>query len=215
MLTAPPVGLAPPPRIVPMVACRIARPPAGRQWLHEPRLSGERGLIRLDGGAPRLVDGDGHDLSARYPALVAAARRLAARSLVLDGIVAIADPAGVTSRARLARDHAAHPERVRFYAFDVIWQHGADLRGWPLRLRRAALATLLAARPMRAPVPEPIVEVPCVPGDGTACLEAAAALGLAGIVSKLAASCYVGGPARTWLETPTDAPPGARRRAAA
>jgi bifunctional non-homologous end joining protein LigD len=82
-----------------------------------------------------------------------------------------------------------------FFAFDLLHLNSQDLRRTPLIERRAALCKLIEPDPR-----SPIQFSDHVDSDGARFFKAAAELGLEGIVSKLAASLYRGGPSRSWLK---------------
>src|SRR5262249_38323482 len=87
------------------------------------------------------------------------------------------------------------PNRILFFAFDLLHLDGEDLRGQPLMDRRALLRKLI--KPDRRC---PIQFSDHVEGDGAKFFKAAAELGLEGIVSKRAASRYCSGRSRSWLK---------------
>ena len=83
-----------------------------------------------------------------------------------------------------------------FFAFDLLHHDGEDLRGKPLIERRALLRKLIKPDPK-----SPIQFSDHVEGDGAEFFEAAAKLGLEGIISKRAASRYRSGRSKSWLKT--------------
>jgi ATP-dependent DNA ligase len=60
-------------------------------WLYEEKVDGWRILAYKDGARVRLVSRNGRDHTRRFADLAAAIAKLSARSLVLDGEVAIYD----------------------------------------------------------------------------------------------------------------------------
>ena len=72
-------------------------PPAGSDWLHEIKHDGFRLMVRQDGYRVRLFTRNGHDWAGRYPAIVAAAATIKARSFLIDGEAVAADARGVAS----------------------------------------------------------------------------------------------------------------------
>src|SRR5262245_52021715 len=73
----------------------VPKPPAGEDWLHEIKHDGFRLAVRRDGGGVRLITRNGHDWSARYPSIAAAANRLRCRSCLIDGEVVVANNSGL------------------------------------------------------------------------------------------------------------------------
>jgi ATP-dependent DNA ligase len=60
-------------------------PPSGADWVHEIKHDVYRLIVRRDGPRVRLYSGNGYDLTARLPAIAAAAERIRAKSLTIDG----------------------------------------------------------------------------------------------------------------------------------
>jgi bifunctional non-homologous end joining protein LigD len=80
-----------------------------------------------------------------------------------------------------------------FYAFDLLWLDGDDLRGVPLLERKRALRGIIP------PQPCPVLYVDHVAGSGIELFEAACAGDLEGIVAKLADASYTP-EATTWVK---------------
>ena len=157
---APKAKAAKPPRsLKPMMAEREdaavldrARFRAG-DWLVEPKLDGIRAVVTIRDGASTLVSRNGNDLTAAYPAVVAALSSHAADVLVLDEELVAPISTGVPSFERLqqrmglidegqiAQADAEIP--VIYYAFDVLHVDGVDLRQTPLRTRKQILRRLV------------------------------------------------------------------------
>ena len=85
---------------------------------------------------------------------------------------------------------------LAFYAFDLLFVDGFDLRDAPLAERKATLGKLLAANGDHSR----IRFSEHLGGDGDAILRHACRLGLEGIVSKRAAAPYRSGRVKTWLK---------------
>jgi ATP-dependent DNA ligase len=60
------------------------KPPSGADWLHEIKHDGYRLIVRRDGAAVRLYTRNAFDLTARLPAIAAAAERIKATSFTID-----------------------------------------------------------------------------------------------------------------------------------
>ena len=107
---------------------------------------------------------------------------------------------------RTTRGALAHPERLAYYAFDILWLNDDDLRGQPLLERKFRLAMLLRD------VGGPLVYVDHLSAEqGQGLYDAAIALGCEGIVSKRANARDLGGDTREWLKIK---PPEVRERQA-
>jgi ATP dependent DNA ligase domain len=69
----------------------VVCPPAGSGWFHEIKHDGIRLLVRRENERVRAFTRNGNDWAARYPAIVAAAAALRARSFLIDGEAVVAD----------------------------------------------------------------------------------------------------------------------------
>ena len=89
--------------------------------------------------------------------------------------------------------HGDAPERLAFFAFDLLWLNGEDLRRRPMLERKARLAKLLRRAPERVVFSD-------WNGGGRDLFRRVGELGSEGIVSKRADSPYTSGPSSTWLK---------------
>lgn len=83
------------------------------------------------------------DWTDRYPLIVSAGRKLDCRSAILDGEVIVQDARGISDFEALRSAMRWHPHKLIFYAFDLFYLDGKDLRDRPLLERRAKLRELL------------------------------------------------------------------------
>lgn len=178
-----------------MLPTLAAQAPEGDQWQHEIKYDGYRTLIAVDGQEARAFTRNGHDWTDRYRPLVEAARSLR-RPMMLDGEVVVQDEHGRSDFSTLPSTITHHPDRLIFYAFDLLSLGGKDLRSSPLMERRAQLADLIGGNGPTSCIQfsEHVV------GNGAAMFEAADRLGLEGIVSKKLSSRYRSGQTRAWLK---------------
>jgi bifunctional non-homologous end joining protein LigD len=171
--------------------------PDGDEWLHELKLDGYRVLAYLRRGKRvRLSTRNGNDFTARAPAVVAELAGLAADEAVLDGEMVVLRPDGVTDFQLLQNAlGSGSAGDIVYYAFDLPYLDGLDLRGVPLEARKQELKDLLSRTPRaRVRLSDHIV------GDGPAFLEQACAAGAEGIVAKRRDSVYRGTRTRDWLK---------------
>ncbi len=152
------------------------------------KLDGARIQVHRDGDEVAVFSRSLDDLTARLPEVVAAARGLAARRVVLDGeaIALRADgrpePFQVTA-SRIASGTAG----VAPLLFDVLHLEGEDLLDAPLARRAEALA---AAAPEVLRVPRLVT---ADPDEAQAHLDAALAAGHEGVVVKALDAPYAAG----------------------
>ena len=91
----------------------------------------------------RLTSRRGIDCSSEYPWLVSALKHQPYRDMVLDGEIVALDEAGRPS-FQLLQNRMGEPRPVLlYYAFDVLYRDGYDLRGVGLEQRKALLAASL------------------------------------------------------------------------
>ena len=123
------------------MAPTLVREPFHRDgWVYEEKVDGWRIVAYKDGQRVRLVSRNGVDHTRRFRHLAAAIAKLSARSLVLDGEIAIYDD---QLRSRFEWLREPDPDAVAtpplLMAFDVMYHDRRDLTGRPLRDRRARL----------------------------------------------------------------------------
>jgi bifunctional non-homologous end joining protein LigD len=159
--------------------------PEGDQWIYEVKFDGYRALLMKHGEQVRLRSRNDKDLTRAYPSIGAAALRLNADSVVLDGEVVAVDARGHPSFQAL-QHRAAHPGyAVVFYAFDVIHLDGRDLTRLPLGDRKALLPGIIEG--------SSILLSHALPGTAAQVIDAVQRLGLEGVVAKRKDSIYHAG----------------------
>jgi bifunctional non-homologous end joining protein LigD len=167
--------------IKPMLAKPTDKLPSGDKWVHEIKLDGYRLQIHKRGHDVRCFTREGHDWTERFSSLVVPAWTLEAREFVLDGEVTVQDEKGRPDFGRLQRDLANKiTSRLVYFAFDILYIDGHDLRLAPLIDRKAVLAELLSAQKKGSP----IVLSEHTAGNGEATWRDLCKLGLEGVVSK-------------------------------
>jgi bifunctional non-homologous end joining protein LigD len=103
--------------------------------------------------------------------------------------------AGVPDFGLLHADLAAdRQDRLLYYAFDLLYLDGFDLRGARLAERKRVLAELLAGASGR------ILYAEHLEGDGAEIHERACAMGVEGIVSKQQDALYRSGRTESWIK---------------
>jgi bifunctional non-homologous end joining protein LigD len=151
-------------------------------------------LAYKDGQRVRLMGRNGVDHTRRFSDLATAVAKLSARTLVLDGEVAIYDD-HLRSRFDWLRD----PERDAvatppvLMAFDLLYRDGRDLTARPLRDRRTRLEDVVAGNSLIFPVRRLVA-------GGLEAWNEVVARGFEGYVAKDENSRYEGGPTRSWLK---------------
>ncbi|CAG1014740.1 MAG: DNA ligase D [Rhizobiaceae bacterium] len=183
--------------VSPALATLRASAPTGSRWLHEIKFDGYRLQAHVAGGKARLFTRSGLDWTDRFGAAVPAA--LAALSVdtgIIDGELVVEAAGGASDFAALQADLSeGRSDRFRFYAFDLLYLDGYDLRGCALVDRKAALKALLDGANRVVAYSEHFDE------EGEIILRHACRLSLEGVVSKVRTGKYPAGRSREWIKS--------------
>jgi bifunctional non-homologous end joining protein LigD len=191
---------APMPKYIePLFATLRDRPPVGDNWVHEIKFDGYRFQIHVQYGRPTTVyTRRGHNWTHKAKAIASATFPLET-SAVIDGEAVVVGADGTTDFNELERALGkGDSDRLMFYAFDVPYLDGYDLRNETLLNRKRALKLLLE----RLPPDSPIQYSEHVEGDAIAMKKKLCGLNLEGIVSKLKDGRYISGRSDVWVKTP-------------
>jgi len=110
-------------------------------WIFEPKMDGFRAVAYVEGGTCRLVSRNWNAFKTFEPLATAIAQELAGRSAILDGEIVHPGPDGRPMFYELMRRRGP----FCFYAFDLLWLDGIDLR--PLSERKTLLRKMLPRKP--------------------------------------------------------------------
>jgi bifunctional non-homologous end joining protein LigD len=176
------------------LALLVEAPPDGDEWVHEQKFDGYRIGLRIEGASVQLWSRRGQEWTADFPAVAAAGTNLSARQALLDGEVAVVLPSGVTSFQALQNRTPATP--VTYFAFDLLYLDGDDLRDQPLIERKKRLRRLIGRNMTGV-----IRYSDSVIGGGREFFATACDVGLEGIVSKRRDARYRGGRNADWQKT--------------
>ncbi|MFC4523619.1 DNA polymerase ligase N-terminal domain-containing protein [Cupriavidus pinatubonensis] len=187
--------LAPAPaRLAPQLATPTAKLPPGSGWIIETKLDGYRLLARISDAKVHLITRNGHDWTRKLASLAKEVEKLDLSEGWLDGeIVVLRDGLPDFNALQTAIDGRLN-DSIIYFVFDVPYWEGRDLRRVPLRERRAHLARLVDDRSDRVRFSEsfdaPAAQV----------FQAAAELGLEGLILKRAESPYTSSRTADWLK---------------
>ncbi|AMS45159.1 ATP-dependent DNA ligase [Aminobacter aminovorans] len=183
--------------IPPCIPTLVDKPPEGDRWSHEIKYDGYRTQIHLIGRNAYGYTRNGHDWSNKYGSVLVAARETIRCDAILDGEMVVQDEIGRSDFKKLATAIRWENASLLFYAFDLLWVDGNDLRKVRCEERRFRLEILLGP-----PRPDtPIQFSQSFEGSGAEFFGAVERMGLEGIVSKRRASIYRSGPSKDWLKT--------------
>jgi bifunctional non-homologous end joining protein LigD len=182
--------------VPPQLAKSVDRPPPGAGWAHEIKFDGYRLQLRVQGGKATLKTRAGLDWTVKFKEIARAAERLG--DGIIDGEACALDSHGAPDfpalQAALSDGKTAD---LVFFAFDLLFAEGQDLRERPLSERKARLAELLADQKS-----EPRIRyVEHFETGGEAVLQSACRMSLEGIVSKRLAAPYRSGRGEDWVKS--------------
>jgi bifunctional non-homologous end joining protein LigD len=184
--------------IEPCLALLVEKPPAGDEWLHEIKLDGYRLIVLIDDGEVRLMTRGSLDWTERFPGIADNFKALQVKSAIVDGEAAVEDENGISSFSALQNalsDHK-HASKAIFFAFDLLYLDGLDLRDASLDDRKAALADLL-----RSSAGASLRYSEHIVGNGQEMKDHACRLGLEGVVSKRRNGPYRSGRHGEWVKS--------------
>jgi bifunctional non-homologous end joining protein LigD len=188
---------APPDFIEPQLCVPVEKPPSGSGWVHEIKFDGYRVQMRIESGEATLRTRKGLDWTRKFSAIVKQAEKLP--DAVIDGEVVALDHEGHPSFASLqAALSDVKTNNLIFFAFDLLFAHGEDLRPLPLSERKRRLRSMLGSKRKRDEGTIRYVEH--FESSGNAIMESARALSLEGIVSKKITAPYRSGRSENWTK---------------
>jgi bifunctional non-homologous end joining protein LigD len=190
-----------PPDFVPFQSVKLVKtPPAGDRWHHEIKFDGYRLQARVVGGQATFHTRNGHDWTAYFPALAAAARSLP--DCILDGELCAIGPNGYSDFSALRSALPSRTDDLVLFTFDIIWSapDGGDLRPFPLEARKLVLRRVLDAADEAARRKYRYVDE-FAGAKPRALFAAACELGFEGIVSKRRDRPYHSGKSDEWVKT--------------
>ena len=192
-----------PSSIHPMLASVIEKPFDDPNWLFEIKWDGYRAIAFIEAGKVRLVSRNQNDLTPRYIELRELAKFVHAKTAILDGEVVVLDEqgrssfslmqqrTGIRSPGRQAAPRSELP--ILYYAFDLLYLDGYDLRRVSLEERKRVLKEILTAGEM-------VRYSDHYAGQGIALFDAAKQKGLEGILAKHRSSTYEERRSHEWLK---------------
>jgi bifunctional non-homologous end joining protein LigD len=192
-----------PQSIYPMLATPIDHPFDGPQWLFEIKWDGYRAVAFIENGKLRLTSRNQNDLTGRYPELNDLPKFVEGQNLILDGEVVALDEQGRPSFSLMQQRTGFRPGGHRgapnadvpivYYAFDLLYLDGYDLRKVPLEARKRTLAAMLGTG-------DSLRYSDHYEERGVQLFEMARQKGLEGIVAKKRDGPYEERRSRDWLK---------------
>lgn len=192
-----------PAQVSPMLATLVSEPPAGDDWLFEIKFDGVRAIAFVSDGKVRLQSRNLNEITAHYPEISDLPELVGAREAVIDGEVVVLDAEGRPRFERLQQRMNMVPDQrlrqeypVLYFAYDLLYLDGYDLRRVPLEKRKATLRAILRTGANGQHVHFSDHQA----GQGQALLDLARQRQLEGVIAKRRQSTYVERRSRDWLK---------------
>jgi bifunctional non-homologous end joining protein LigD len=189
--------------IHPMLATSAAKAFNGPDWLFEIKWDGYRAVAFIEAGRVRLVSRSQNDLTAQFPELGSLPQFVKAERAILDGEIVALDDEGRPSFSLMQQRTGFQPGKRRqprregvpviYYAFDLLYLDGLDLRRVALEQRKKLLQEKIVAGAV-------IQFSDHYAEKGLDLFEAAKQRGLEGIVAKKRSGAYVEKRSGDWVK---------------
>jgi bifunctional non-homologous end joining protein LigD len=184
--------------VAPQLCTSVERPPAGGDWVHEIKFDGYRIQMRVENETITLKTRKGLDWTAKFGSAISTAASELPDCLI-DGEIVALDRRGSPDFAGLqAALSESKTDDLIFFAFDLLFLEGEDLRGRSLVDRKRSLKSLLEE--VYGQHQTEIRYVEHFESGGDAVLKSACRMSLEGIVSKRADARYVSGRSDSWTK---------------
>ena len=175
-----------------MLATLVDEPFDDKDWVFETKWDGFRLVAKTAGEKTSLYSRNGNEVTARY-AEVARALGSIEHQAVIDGELVALDAHG-RSRFQLLQNARRGKAQLRYYAFDLLFLDGRDLRREPLLERKRWLRSIIGRHAL-------IRYSSHSRQHGIAEFEKAQRAGEEGIIAKRAVGLYYSGQrTREWLK---------------
>ena len=196
--------LKPMPTVIhPMLATATAKAFDDPDWLFEIKWDGYRAVAFIENGRVRLVSRNQNELTAQFSELGSLPQFVNAQRAILDGEIVALDDEGRPSFSLMQQRTGFQPGKRRvqrregvpviYYAFDLLYLDGLDLRRVALEQRKQLLQDRIKAGGV-------IQFSDHYAEKGLALFEAAKQRGLEGILAKKRSSVYQEKRSSDWLK---------------
>jgi bifunctional non-homologous end joining protein LigD len=189
--------------IHPMLATSASKAFNDPDWLFEIKWDGYRAVAFIEDGQVRLVSRNQNDLTAQFPELKSLPQFVKVQRAILDGEIVALDDEGRPSFSLMQQRTGFQPGKRRlprregvpvvYYAFDLLYLDGLDLRRVALDERKRLLQEKIVAGGV-------IQFSDHYAEKGLDLFEAAKRRGLEGIVAKKRGSAYEEKRSTNWLK---------------
>lgn len=179
-----------PHEIKPMLANLADTPFDDPDWVYEIKWDGYRAIGEIQKGKVKLYSRNHQDFTKAYSSIVESLKDLG-HDAVLDGEVVAVDKKGKAQFQLMQEAKKSNEIQLIYYAFDLLYLDGYDLRDLPLLDRKALLEKLL-------PEKSNLKYSDHIEEHGLKVFEFAKKKGLEGILAKRKGSRYVSARSSEW-----------------
>lgn len=163
--------------------------------MREIKFDGYRMQAHLREGRSIIYTRRVHDWTHRMLSIAEAVKALPTNDLILDGELIVQSEEGHSDFGLLQDDLVCgRRDRMTYYAFDLLYLDGFDLRGAPLTERKRVLDEFLIRSSALAYSEH-------LEADGAQMMQQACTMDLEGIISKLRDAPYRSGRGESWIKT--------------
>jgi bifunctional non-homologous end joining protein LigD len=184
--------------IEPKLPTLVTDSPSGDLWIHELKLDGYRMQAHWNSGNFRLLTRSGKDWANRYAVVSEMLADLNFDATIIDGELVALDAHGRSDFSALQAFANEDASTLAFFAFDLLFLNGADVRHLPLLHRKAKLASLLEREEVKAATR--IQYLDHLIGDPKPLRQQCENLSLEGVVSKRHDRPYISGRGPDWVK---------------
>jgi DNA ligase D len=185
---------APFPRLIaPMLATLVNEPHDEPGWQYEIKWDGYRAVSYMNKGKVNILSRNNKSFNEKFYPIYNTLQQWTINAVV-DGEIAVLNEQGISHFGSLQNWRSEADGILVYYLFDILWLEGYDLTGLPLTERRAILEANM-------PDFDNIRMSESFDTTATEFLDAAAQMGMEGIIAKKADSTYRAGErTRDWLK---------------
>ena len=188
--------------ISPQLAQKTDTVPEGENWLYEIKYDGYRIIAYRNKKEVRLLSRNAKDWTKTFPAIANAILTLPVETAIFDGEICIVEKNGVTSFQDLQNSLSFGNIKnlpLVYFAFDMLYKNGYDLRNLPLIKRKTILRQSLENSDGVIRFADQIEAKEAKDATiGSTCFETACSMGLEGIIAKDGTAPYTSGRKPLW-----------------
>lgn len=132
-----------PKKVTPMLCTLVDDPFDGNEWIFEIKWDGYRAIAGKKGSSIELYSRNNNDFSQKYPSITEALRNFK-DDFVIDGEIVALDKSGHAHFEWMQGWTAQQNQgELCYYAFDILWLNGHDLKHLPLLKRKQILRKII------------------------------------------------------------------------